>query len=175
MPIDGKVADADRPDASDVGHGPQHATVPAYSVRMHRRVRFEVMCYELLPPESREPRRDQRGPPGALPAAPSRHRDRCPARRRCRLGRRRDPAGSREFPVVPPPLAPGDARTLVIVQPTPVFHDRTAAREMPWDEVEVLVPNDSEARALLPGPRVAASPKDLAEALARESGVQTVW
>src|ERR1019366_5253387 len=39
----------------------------------------------------------------------------------------------------------------VIVQPAPVMADSAAVGSLPWDQVDVLVPNEIEARALLNG------------------------
>ncbi len=68
-----------------------------------------------------------------------------------------------------------DAGAVVIVQPAPVFHDRAVARTLPWDGVDVLVPNEAEARALLASPRAAEIPAGhLAGALALAYDVGTV-
>jgi ribokinase len=40
---------------------------------------------------------------------------------------------------------------LVVVQPAPPLADSVAAASLPWDQVDVLVPNETEARALLDG------------------------
>lgn len=66
---------------------------------------------------------------------------------------------------------------LVVVQPAPVLADQAAAASLPWDQVDVLVPNESEARELLigRGRRAHDVPTDeLAGALAAELGVPTV-
>ncbi len=62
---------------------------------------------------------------------------------------------------------------LVCVQPAPVLAESADALSLPWDQVDVLVPNEIEARALLKGGgRLAA--EDLAGALADELGVPGV-
>jgi len=62
---------------------------------------------------------------------------------------------------------------LVVVQPAPVLDESADAISPPWDQVDVLVPNEIEARALLKGGgRLAA--KDLAGVLADELGVPGV-
>jgi ribokinase len=59
----------------------------------------------------------------------------------------------------------------VVVQPAPMLADPPAAAALPWDQVDVLVPNEIEARALVRGdPPV----EDLAEAVAIELDVPTV-
>jgi ribokinase len=63
----------------------------------------------------------------------------------------------------------------VFVQPAPVLGDPGAAASLPWEQVDVLVPNETEARALLPGDRARDMPAgDLASAVATELGVPTV-
>ena len=37
----------------------------------------------------------------------------------------------------------------VFLQPAPLLADPTQAASLPWDQVDVLVPNEAEARALL--------------------------
>jgi ribokinase len=68
----------------------------------------------------------------------------------------------------------GGAR--VFVQPAPMLADPAGAASLPWDQVDVLVPNESEARALLERGRAGHDlPADgLAGALASELGVPTV-
>lgn len=63
----------------------------------------------------------------------------------------------------------------VIVQPAPVLSDRGAG-SLPWDEVDVLVPNEIEARALLDDDAAESglSPDDLAKTAAGKLGVPTV-
>jgi ribokinase len=63
----------------------------------------------------------------------------------------------------------------VIVQPAPLLSDPSSAASLPWDQVDVLVPNETEARALLGGDRAGDMPADrLAEALADKLGVPTI-
>lgn len=64
----------------------------------------------------------------------------------------------------------------VIVQPAPVLADPSSAASLPWDQVDVLVPNEAEARALLSDGQVGHDvPTDgLASALAAGLGVDTV-
>jgi ribokinase len=59
----------------------------------------------------------------------------------------------------------------VVVQPAPMLADPSAAAALPWDQVDVVVPNEIEARALVhDDPPV----DDLAEAVAAELDVPTV-
>jgi ribokinase len=59
----------------------------------------------------------------------------------------------------------------VVVQPAPMLADPSGAAALPWNQVDLLVPNEIEARALLRGdPPV----DDLAEAVAGELGVPAV-
>jgi ribokinase len=61
----------------------------------------------------------------------------------------------------------------VFVQPAPVLNDPAGAASLPWDQADVLVPNEIEARALLDdGHAVAVD--DLAGALSRDLAVPTV-
>jgi ribokinase len=63
----------------------------------------------------------------------------------------------------------------VVVQPAPVHSDPAGARSLPWDQVDVLVPNEAEARALLAGGLADDLPAaDLARALAADLGVPAV-
>lgn len=64
----------------------------------------------------------------------------------------------------------------VFVQPAPPLDDPAGAASLPWDRVDVLVPNEAEARALLDARGVGRDlvPDGLAEALARELAVPTV-
>ena len=63
----------------------------------------------------------------------------------------------------------------VFVQPAPPLPDLANASLLPWDLVDVLVPNESEARALLDGGQSGhLAADDLAEAVAAELGVATV-
>jgi ribokinase len=60
-----------------------------------------------------------------------------------------------------------EAGATVIVQPAPALPDDRAAIGLPWDGVDVVVPNESEARRLLPAGGAGEVPvEDLAEALA---------
>ncbi|HVB41193.1 MAG TPA: PfkB family carbohydrate kinase [Streptosporangiaceae bacterium] len=71
-------------------------------------------------------------------------------------------------------MTASDQRTSVIVQPAPVLCDRATGRAMPWDRVDLLVPNEAEARALLDG-RDSEIPADrLAGALARQLSVPKI-
>jgi ribokinase len=68
-----------------------------------------------------------------------------------------------------------DAR--VFVNPAPALPDPTAVAALPWRDVDVLVPNEAEARAILDGLGVSRQPlkvDDLAGALACELGVPLV-
>ena len=64
----------------------------------------------------------------------------------------------------------------VIVQPAPVLADSSGAASLPWEQIDVLVPNEVEARALLSdspdGRDLPAG--ELADALATGLGVGTV-
>jgi len=64
----------------------------------------------------------------------------------------------------------------VIVQPAPLLADPAGAMSLPWDQIDVLVPNEAEARALLGGDQVSRDvPADgLASALVAGLGVGTV-
>lgn len=78
-----------------------------------------------------------------------------------------------------PPQAIGETIRLasesgsrVIVQPAPALRDEAAARSLPWDLVDLVVPNRGEARRLLDDrqvPEVA-----LARAITNQLGVQRV-
>lgn len=65
----------------------------------------------------------------------------------------------------------GDAR--VFVAPAPVLANPADAASLPWDQVDVLVPNEIEARALLDANHDVPA-GELAGALSRELGVPTV-
>src|SRR5437899_1417787 len=58
----------------------------------------------------------------------------------------------------------------VIVQPAPAMEDLSGAASLPWDQVDVLVPNEAEARALLEGSPASRdlTANDLAGALSLE-------
>lgn len=63
----------------------------------------------------------------------------------------------------------------IFVQPAPVLADPAEAAVLPWDKVDVLVPNELEARALLSGTGVGEVPSDdLAAVLSAELGVHSV-
>jgi ribokinase len=64
----------------------------------------------------------------------------------------------------------------VVVQPAPPLADPAAAASLPWHRVDVLVPNETEARALLSGDQAGRdmSADGLASALASELAVPTV-
>jgi ribokinase len=63
----------------------------------------------------------------------------------------------------------------VFVQPAPPLADPAAAASVPWDQIDVLVPNENEARALLNVGQADNLPSDdLAQAVAAELGVPTV-
>ena len=65
---------------------------------------------------------------------------------------------------------------LVIIQPAPMLADPSDAASLPWDQVDILVPNEAEACALLSDGQVGHGfPADgLASALAAELNVGTV-
>jgi ribokinase len=62
----------------------------------------------------------------------------------------------------------------VIVQPAPMLADQGSAMSLPWGQVDVLVPNEAEARALLGDIQVGLAADGLASALGAELGVGTV-
>ena len=65
----------------------------------------------------------------------------------------------------------------VFLQPAPPLANPSAAATLPWENVHVLVPNETEARAILEGigvKRQALREDDLADALASELGVPLV-
>lgn len=63
----------------------------------------------------------------------------------------------------------------VFVQPAPVLPNPAAAASLPWEQVDVLVPNEIEARALLAARGASEWPTDrLAGALAAALGVPSV-
>ena len=65
----------------------------------------------------------------------------------------------------------------VFLQPAPPLSNPSAAATLPWENVDVLVPNETEARAILEGvgvKRQALQEDDLADALASELGVPLV-
>ena len=65
----------------------------------------------------------------------------------------------------------------VFLQPAPPLSNPSAAATLPWENVDVLVPNEAEARAILEGvgvKRQALQEDDLADALASELGVPLV-
>ena len=61
----------------------------------------------------------------------------------------------------------------VVVAPAPLLADPADAASLPWDQVDVLVPNENEARALLAGGEDVPA-GELAGALSRQLGVPTV-
>ena len=65
------------------------------------------------------------------------------------------------------------SQSLVIVQPAPPLIDRSAARSLPWDLVDVLVSNEAEARTLLPSDQEDVPTRQLAGAVSEELGVST--
>jgi len=69
--------------------------------------------------------------------------------------------------------AAGRCGVRVFVQPAPVLADPASAASFPWDQVDVLVPNEIEARALLNG-GTGLSADALAAALSRDLAVPTV-
>jgi ribokinase len=63
----------------------------------------------------------------------------------------------------------------VVVQPAPVLQDPGAARALPWDRVDLVVPNRVEARALLTGSEADQVADDqLARVLAGQLGMRHV-
>lgn len=62
----------------------------------------------------------------------------------------------------------------VFVQSAPSLADSSAAESLPWDQVDVLVPNEAEARALLGGKADDLAARSLADALAALKDVPTV-
>ncbi|CAO5190404.1 hypothetical protein FAIPA1_70068 [Frankia sp. AiPs1] len=82
-----------------------------------------------------------------------------------------------EFPHAAADLVAAAARLgrWVVVHPAPAASRPELVRAMPWDLVDVLVPNEAEARALLVGHPGANGPAgQLADALAENLGVPTV-
>lgn len=67
-----------------------------------------------------------------------------------------------------------EQRSPRVVQPAPVLKDAAAAACMPWDDVDALVANEAEARALLADSEGRLPVDRLAEALARRSHTRTV-
>jgi ribokinase len=65
------------------------------------------------------------------------------------------------------------SRARVVCAPAPLLANPAHAASLPWDQVDVLVPNENEARALLAGGEDVVA-EDLAGALSRELGVPTV-
>jgi ribokinase len=61
----------------------------------------------------------------------------------------------------------------VVCAPAPSLANPADAASLPWDQVDVVVPNENEARALLAGGEDVAA-EDLAGALSHELGVPTV-
>jgi ribokinase len=65
-----------------------------------------------------------------------------------------------------------ESGTRVIVQPAPVLRDEAAARSLPWDLVDLVVPNRIEARRLLADQQLPEA--RLARAIAEQLDVQRV-
>lgn len=61
----------------------------------------------------------------------------------------------------------------VFVAPAPLLANPADAASLPWDQVDVVVPNENEARALLAGGQNVPA-NDLADALALDLGVATI-
>ncbi len=71
--------------------------------------------------------------------------------------------------------AAAKAATRVVVNPAPAPADPAVVGAVPWEQVDILVPNETEARALLAGRAAARGPAGrLAEAVAETLGVPTV-
>ncbi len=67
--------------------------------------------------------------------------------------------------------------TRIIIQPAPSLPDPGAAVSLPWEKVDIIVPNEAEARALLDaatGGQCCIPAEELALALADELGTRTV-
>jgi len=62
----------------------------------------------------------------------------------------------------------------VILQPAPVLADHGSAKSLPWSDVDLLVPNEAEARALLGDTQADPGADGLASTLAAELGVGAV-
>ncbi|CAJ65249.1 Hypothetical protein; putative ribokinase [Frankia alni ACN14a] len=71
--------------------------------------------------------------------------------------------------------AAAKAATRVVVNPAPAPGDPAVVAAVAWEQVDILVPNEAEARALLAGRAAARGPAGrLAEAVAETLGVPTV-
>uniref|UniRef100_UPI0021BE6B6B PfkB family carbohydrate kinase n=2 Tax=Frankia tisae TaxID=2950104 RepID=UPI0021BE6B6B len=71
--------------------------------------------------------------------------------------------------------AAAKAAMRVVVNPAPAPADPAAIGTVPWEQVDLLVPNEAEARALLAGRAAARGPAGrLAEAICETLGVPTV-
>ncbi|WP_438803336.1 PfkB family carbohydrate kinase, partial [Frankia gtarii] len=71
--------------------------------------------------------------------------------------------------------AAAKAAMRVVVNPAPAPTDPAVVRTVPWEQVDLLVPNEAEARALLAGRPAARGPAGrLAEAVCETLGVPTV-
>lgn len=66
-----------------------------------------------------------------------------------------------------------DCGTPIIVQPAPTLGDRSDPLSLPWQYVELVVPNEQEAFALVPGDG-SCTGAELAETIARTLAVSTV-
>jgi len=82
-----------------------------------------------------------------------------------------------EFPDAIPDLVTAAAKAdgRVVVDPAPTPGDAGLVDDVPWEQVDVLVPNEAEARALLGGHPAARGPAGgLARAVSDRLGVPTV-
>ncbi|EFC80798.1 PfkB family carbohydrate kinase [Parafrankia sp. EUN1f] len=71
--------------------------------------------------------------------------------------------------------AAGEHGLRVVVNPAPLPADLSVVGEIAWEQVDILVPNEAEARALLTPRRGAHGPAaHLADAIADELGAETV-
>ncbi|OAA25733.1 ribokinase [Frankia sp. EI5c] len=71
--------------------------------------------------------------------------------------------------------AAGERGLRVALNPVPLAADPSVLGDVPWEKVDIVVPNEVEARALLHGHRAADGPAHrLADAIADELGVPTV-
>ncbi|AEH07655.1 PfkB family carbohydrate kinase [Candidatus Protofrankia datiscae] len=71
--------------------------------------------------------------------------------------------------------AASDQGIRVILNPAPLPSDPAVIKAIPWEHVDMLVPNEAEARALLTGHSAAHGPAEhLADAVADALGVRTV-
>lgn len=71
--------------------------------------------------------------------------------------------------------AASDQGMHVVLNPAPLPSDPAVIESFPWEQVDILVPNEAEARALLSGlPAVHGPVEHLADAVADALGVRTV-